>query len=165
MSGQQAGSERQPPRLGWRIKVAAGLALIAALCGHALLGVPAAWASPPRLPAQVLAVAGGLLTLWHYRFLSAARATGRAGQLVTRGGLFYCVRHPMYLGDCLLYLGLFLLAPHPVTALIAAVGIAALVAQSRAEDAYMAGLFPDEFAAWHARSGLLLPRLRRQTDV
>ena len=65
----------------------------------------------------------------------------------------------MYLGDCLLYAGMGLLVPHPLSAVLVAVGCTALVLQARAEDGHMATLFGEPFRRWQQRSGLLLPGL------
>ena len=62
----------------------------------------------------------------------------------------------MYLGDCLLYAGMGLLVPHPLSTLLVAIGFTALVLQARAEDVHMAALFGEPFRCWQQRSGLLL---------
>ena len=147
------------PRLWWRIKVGAGAALIALLCAHFLMGVPMAALEFPRWLAQALVLAGGITTLLHHRIVAKACAGNQPTRLVNSGGLYGWIRHPMYLGDCLLYAGMGLLVPHPLSALLVTVGCAALVLQARAEDGHMATLFGEPFRRWQQRSGLLLPDL------
>jgi protein-S-isoprenylcysteine O-methyltransferase Ste14 len=147
------------PRFWWRIKVGVGAALIALLCTHFLSDAPKAAVQFPRWLAQALVLTGGLTTLLHHRIVAGACAGNQPARLVDSGGLYSWVRHPMYLGDCLLYVGLGLLVPHPLSALLVAVGCAALVLQARAEDGHMATLFGEPFRRWQQRSGLLLPGL------
>jgi len=147
------------PRLWWRVKIAAGAALIALLFGHFVFDLPAADASFPREVAQLLAVAGGLFTIWHHRILAMAVEEGCPTRLVNTGGCYPFIRHPMYLGDLVLYLGLALLVPALVTAVLAAVGAVALMLQARAEDRYLARHYGDAFDRWRRNSGLLLPGL------
>ena len=147
------------PRLWWRIKVGAGAALIALLCAHYLMGLPQVALDIPRWLAQALVLTGGITTLLHHRIVAKACAGDQPARLVDNGGLYGWVRHPMYLGDCLLYAGMGLLVPHPLSALLVAVGCTALVLQARAEDDHMATLFGEPFRRWQQRSGLLLPGL------
>jgi protein-S-isoprenylcysteine O-methyltransferase Ste14 len=147
------------PRLWWRIKVGAGAALIALLCAHYLLGLPQVTLDIPRWLAQALVLTGGITTLLHHRIVAGACAGNQPARLVDSGGLYGWVRHPMYLGDCLLYVGMGLLVPHPLSTLLVAIGCTALVLQARAEDVHMAALFGEPFRCWQQRSGLLLPGL------
>ena len=147
------------PRLWWRIKVGAGAALIALLCAHYLIGLPQVTLDIPRRLAQALVLTGGITTLLHHRIVAGACAGNQPIRLVDSGGLYGWVRHPMYLGDCLLYIGMGLLVPHPMSALLVAAGCTALVLQARAEDVHMAALFGEPFRCWQQRSGLLLPGL------
>ena len=145
------------PRLCWRVKVSAGAALIALLCVHFLLGQPQTTTDFPRWLAQALVLVGGMTTLLHHRIVARASAGDRPQTLVNSGGLYRWVRHPMYLGDCLLYAGMALLVPHPLSALLLLIGCIALVLQAKAEDDHMAALFGEPFTSWQQRSGLLLP--------
>ena len=147
------------PRFWWRIKVAAGAALIALLCSHFLLGFPQVLLDVPRWLAQAVVLTGGAITLWHHRILVRGTGGESPGELVAVGGLYRLIRHPMYLGDCLLYMGMGLLVPNLVSALLVAIGCAALIAQAKAEDRYLAARFGESFSSWQQRSGLLLPGL------
>ncbi len=146
--------------LHWCLKVIIGLGLI----GHFI----ALTLNPGLLPALfqlpypgflVLVLGGGGMVLWHHWILRRARR--RAGErfiLVRRGGLFGRVRHPMYLGDLILYLGL---ATYPATLVsLAALGIGwwALWRQASREDRELATTFGDDHRRWRQVTGLLLPR-------
>jgi protein-S-isoprenylcysteine O-methyltransferase Ste14 len=103
-------------------------------------------------------VTGGLVTILHYGLLRRSnRRLARPGRLVTRGGLFARVRHPMYLGDGVVYAGLALLAPGPVTLVVFVAGIAGILGQARVEDGWLSRRFGRQHARWRERTGLLLP--------
>lgn len=142
-----------PEKFWWRIKVACGAALILNAVIH-FLG-PAGAGIVPRLLAQTVAVGGGIITLFHHRLLRRARGSNGAATLLTRGGLFNWIRHPMYTGDLLLYTGLTLLAPNSVSVLLLVLGAFALYRQARAEDAYLLSVHGEAFSAWQARTRLL----------
>ena len=144
----------------WALKLAAGGLLVALLAEHFLVGVLPAWPRPPLRLAQAVVVIGGLVTIGHYAALRRCnRCVARPAELVTRGGLFARVRHPMYLGDLLVYAGLALLAPGPATLAALGVGALAIVRQARLEDRWLARRFGDTHARWRGHTRLLLPGL------
>ena len=145
----------------WIAKVACGLALV----GHLVAMAADLYSLPtfpmfPVLVAQLVVLAGAATTLWHFRLLkSTAGNLARPERLVSDRGLFKVIRHPMYLGDIVLYAGLAMLASDAVGAVLAAIGIVAIVGQARVEDRAMHARFGDEFDAWKQRTGLLVPRI------
>lgn len=151
-------SESNLPRAWWRVKICCGALLITLLVDHYIFGILPRDLYLPTLPGQLLAIAGGLLTLYHHHLLGRARdGSDTPTELISTGGLYPILRHPMYSGDCLLYLGLFLMAPKPAGLAILLLGWLALTLQARAEDRYLAERFGDAFCEWRRRSGLLLP--------
>ncbi len=142
-----------PDKFWWRIKVACGAALIAVLAAH-YLG-PGGADLVPRLLAQTLVVGGGLITLFHHRLIRRAGRNAGGAALVTRGGLFHWIRHPMYTGDLLLYTGLALLAPGIASGAFLALGAFALYKQAQVEDDYLLAHHGDLFRDWQARTRLL----------
>ena len=107
----------------------------------------------PRWLAQSVVLCGGLTTIYHSRLLTYAKRRGET--LVTRGGLYRWVRHPMYTGDMILYAGLALLAPGLISALLAVAGCYALVRQAQVEDRESLREHGEAFAAWQAHTRLL----------
>lgn len=138
----------------WRIKVLCGAGLIGCV-GLAYILRPGSVALP-ALPGQMLAVAGGSCTLFH-AWLLQTNTQGdsqgdRPGNLVTRGGLFPYLRHPMYAGDALLYAGLALLAPSISSLFLLLLSWFALYKQSQAEDKWLQSLFGERFTQWQQQT-------------
>jgi protein-S-isoprenylcysteine O-methyltransferase Ste14 len=150
------------PKFWWRAKVTAGAGLIVWLCIVFIVLPPEKYPLVPQFFAQVIAVSGGCITLWHYRILGpGSRKWAQPETLVSRGGLYSFIRHPMYLGDAVLYLGLALLGSGWPAWFLLAFGWLALFLQARTEDRLMNSAFGDEFATWRSKTGLLLPFTHR----
>ena len=144
-----------PLHFHWCLKVLLGFALI----GHFVLlnlrpGVLPVWFSVPYPVFRALVLAGGGFAIWHHLIMKKARrrAAGRP-VLVRSGGLFGRIRHPIYLGDMVLYSGF---AVYPATIVsfgLLAVAIWAIWRQAVREDAEVAESFGEQHAAWRARTG------------
>ena len=138
-------------RFWWRVKVACGAGLIASLIFHFLsLGGAEI---VPRWLAQLTVIAGGLVAIYHSRLLTYAKRRGET--LVTRGGLYPWIRHPMYTGDMILYAGLALLAPGMISTALAVAGWYALWRQAMVEDTESLQAHGAAFADWQSRTRLL----------
>ncbi|MGF1453715.1 MAG: methyltransferase family protein [Opitutales bacterium] len=109
--------------------------------------------------AVAVAIAGAAINLWHYRLLKVAGKAEAPTTLVTQGGLWPFVRHPMYLGEGLLMLALAVMARGPSIYLMF-VGWIAIVRLALAEDRAMGERFPQAHVKWRQRAGLLFPKLR-----
>jgi protein-S-isoprenylcysteine O-methyltransferase Ste14 len=139
----------------WCLKVLIGVALI----GHFVMLSfrPAAlptWFSALYPLFLALVLLGGEVAIWHHWIMKRARRRS-AGQpvLVSSGGLFNRIRHPIYLGDAVLY-GAFAVYPATfVTLGLLVVALWALHRQARREDVEMAEAFGEQHAAWLARTG------------
>lgn len=147
----------------WWIKIGAGLGLVIQVVRAGMPGNANAFLfSPPVFWAQLAAAAGAGIHLYHYGLLKKANPDlSSPRDLLTRGGLFSRVRHPMYLGDLILMAGLLLLAPFPASVALWFAGFEALVFQSRIEDRYLETRFETSFREWKSRTGLLVPVFRR----
>ncbi len=111
--------------------------------------------SVPLLEAGVaLAAAGALLRAW-------ASGTIRKNNVLTTGGPYAYTRNPLYLGTCLVGLGVTVAGGWwPFVALF--VGFFSLVygPTMRAEERRLEELFGDRFREYAERVPLFLPRLR-----
>lgn len=147
------------PITWWNVKVAGGLLLIGCSVASAF-GASAPLLLTPPLLGQGLAVLGGSLFLFHYRLMRREQPrSGERAELLCRHGLYRWVRHPMYLADGILYLGLTLLAGSGLSIALYLLCLYALWRQARVGDQYMATLHPEQHRLWERRTGLMLPRL------
>lgn len=141
----------------WSLKLISGTALIAALFLSVIYQLPS-WFSFPIWVAQLLVILGGSITLIHYGRLKRTTVdTSRPTSMEKNFGLFKLVRHPMYLGDSLTYIALFLLFPNPVSALLLALALLALCKQARVEDEFIEQQFSSSFGQWKEKTSLILP--------
>ena len=146
--------------LWWNIKVLCSLLLIAALFVRYLTD----WFAPlfvvPHSVPLVLVVLGGMVFLYHYYLIKRQnRLLDQADHLVTQGGLFPYVRHPMYLGDILMFTGFTLLAPSVATLCVLAVAVYALVRQAIEEDRYLSQRHETQHEHWIRSTKLLFPAI------
>ncbi len=119
------------------------------LIGQSLLFVPHRLA----LLGRAVVVLGGAVHLYHFWLLKRSNSTlDPPQQLVTSGGLFPWVRHPMYLGDGLVMLGFAILCPSWLSAGCLLLGLLALAHQRRAEEGRLADLFGEAFEAYRRGS-------------
>lgn len=145
----------------WTIKNICGFALVAyAVAAVALrLEITPILAVPLRA-AQALALAGGAITVWHYLLLREhARRVNDPVALVSSGGLYGLVRHPMYLGDLLLFTGLALFTADLTAMVFLAAGAGCLLRQGIVEDRLMAQRFGEAHRAWSEKTRLMIPWL------
>jgi protein-S-isoprenylcysteine O-methyltransferase Ste14 len=144
--------------LFWAFKIAAGLGLALRVALH-FLGVWPALPSPlPQLVGQAVVLVGAGINLQHYFFLKRRNPNVATPDfLVSSRGLYHWIRHPMYLGDVILMIGLSLLAPGLAAVLLLILGIVGVGVQSRIEDAHMARAFGRPFEDWRSRTRLLVP--------
>lgn len=148
-----------PLQFPWCTKVVIGFVLIGHLIWLAVhpAALPVLFSVPYPLFLG-LVLAGGGIAIWHHLIMKQARRQA-AGKpvLVCSGGWFYYIRHPIYLGDIGLYLGL---AIYPATGLslgLLVVALWALCRQAAREDAELAEVFGEDHAAWRARTGRFWP--------
>lgn len=154
---RQAISE-EPGIRWWRVKVACGFLLIMGVVLKYLSHAYPTLAHGYMTEARLAVVLGGMVVIYHYHlsrrgFLQA----DPSARIVTSGGLFGLVRHPMYLGDLIMYLGLTLLACNFLSITVLAVAILALVRQADEEDAFLSRVCPAIYAPWARSTKRLIP--------
>lgn len=153
-------SNDAPPKFWWRIKIACGAALIAIVVDQFVFHLLGDGLWLPIILGQAIAVTGGAITIYHHYILGkASNNPALPEDLVVSGGLYRVLRHPMYTGDCILYLGLFILAAKPLGLAFLLLGWLALTLQAKAEDCYLEARFGEQFDQWRQHSGLLLPAI------
>lgn len=149
--------------------VALQLVMLASLVGASVTGAgPAlklgaefgAWTSAVAAFGTLVMATALLLALWAIAWLRrslAATPAPRAGARFVARGPYRWMRHPMYTSLLLLALGLLLRRPTLFT-LVAALGLAAVLAlKVRHEEGLLLARYP-EYAAYRARTWGLVPR-------
>jgi protein-S-isoprenylcysteine O-methyltransferase Ste14 len=106
-------------------------------------------------------VAGLLLAVWARRSLGAnwsAMVTLKEGHELIRSGPYRRIRHPIYTGILLAFLGTAI-AVGRVEALVAfAIVWASFWAKARREESFLAQEFGDRFEAHRQKTGMFLPK-------
>ena len=149
----------------WWIKVTLSLSLMTQ--GILVLGLgwgsaaffhPQFWA--PLWLGQGVVLFGAFFCAAHYGILkSRAGDLSRPETLVTRGGAFPWIRHPMYLGDFTVIVGLALFCPSGFSAGAVLLAAFALFRLARLEDRQMAERFLEPYSEWSRSTRMLIPFL------
>jgi protein-S-isoprenylcysteine O-methyltransferase Ste14 len=84
---------------------------------------------------------------------------------VIRKSVFGVVRHPMYLSEVLLYLGLLLLSLSLASAAVMVIAIAFLQYISRHEERRLVARFGDAYRQYMRDVPMWIPRIRRSCDL
>jgi protein-S-isoprenylcysteine O-methyltransferase Ste14 len=109
---------------------------------------------------QCLAAIGFLIHSAHFVILRRTnKSMVEPKQLVTTKGLYRSVRHPMYLGDFLLMMGLAFMIPHWGAPVLLLIGFFGIKMQCEYEDEKLAKIFGEDFTHWKEKTVLLLPRM------
>jgi protein-S-isoprenylcysteine O-methyltransferase Ste14 len=161
--------DRTFPDRDWQVRITFGGALVTFLglslywllpffLVSGILGGPP---SPPLVAAAIAVYTVGLVLMLgsdaQKHFILRERS------ILVQDGFYRYVRHPNYLGEMLVYSGFALLVNHWLPWLILGVMWAVLfLPRMLAIDASLAR-YPD-WPAYHARTGFLVPRLRRRTS-
>lgn len=84
----------------------------------------------------------------------------REGQRLVESGPYHWIRHPIYLGGSLFFLGVLLESANSLVAASMVFSIAMLLARIPKEEAMMLEQFGDAYREYMVRTGRMLPRLR-----
>lgn len=87
---------------------------------------------------------------------------GKTQQGVIRKGVFHFVRHPIYLSEIILYLGLLIIHISLAAACILIVAVFFLHYISRYEEKLLLVRFPDEYRQYMKEVPMWFPRFRRR---
>ncbi len=127
------------------------------------------WRTPSALSIVLglaIGVAGALLGLMAGRRLGRALTPTPvpiAGAGLRTTGAYRFVRHPIYSAVLLMVLGYVVAIGSAWSAAGAVVLLVFFVLKSRWEDGLLHEQYGDEWTAWAARTGALIPRLNRRT--
>jgi protein-S-isoprenylcysteine O-methyltransferase Ste14 len=152
---------------GWFL-VIAGWLIQPMLVGNAqamgLLALNPALLHPLGLAAGLALIAAGYAgTLWCYAVMGSAWRIGinrlDQGKLVTHGP-FRRVRHPIYLFQIVMLIGICLLLPTALSLVILAIHFVCVVVKSGDEEAHLENVFGAAYRDYKTRSGRLFPKMK-----
>ncbi len=111
-----------------------------------------------RVPAAGLVLIGG----WYLARggMKAVFGTTRENPEVISTGVFRIVRHPIYTGAILFYLGASLITMSIASAAFLLVIIAFYIRISRYEERILAEAFENDYLEYKKKTGMLFPKLR-----
>jgi protein-S-isoprenylcysteine O-methyltransferase Ste14 len=160
------GSSASPDRGGrW---VAAQFALMVLVLVAAFLppGWPDAWQAPLVALGAALALVGGLLAVWGWRSLDRAATPyprpREGGRLIETGPYAY-VRHPIYAGGTLFFVG-FALATSPVAFIPVALLVILWRNKAALEEDWLEERYVDYRAYRERVQGAFMPRTLSRED-
>jgi len=156
-------------RVRWRLSIIELVTLPEPLLLAAMAVRIGSFASQPSiagvvaLAAVAASVAGLAVSLWAFASFPQI-GTGHyidSGQRIVSRGIYRWIRHPIYIGVLLVWIG-FALGCRSLAAGTAIVlyVLPAYLLYIRAEEEMMSSYFGDEYARYCERTGALLPRLR-----
>lgn len=107
--------------------------------------------------ALVMAVSGALINLGIALMAAGWWQVWRSRDELITGGLYRFVRHPQYTGFVLLILGFLVQWPTLLTLVLSPILVVVYVRLARREERDLEQRFGDEYAAYRARTPMLLP--------
>lgn len=142
----------------WSLKVICGLLLVSNQAVYFSFSYPEILLPVPILLSQLLVISGAAVFFTHFILLKKANPLlNQPDHLVQNQGLFKRIRHPMYLGEMILDVGLASFCLHPLSLCILATALLALYRQAVHEDHLLGDRFGIVFTEWKEHTGLLLP--------
>lgn len=122
---------------------------------------PAPWLFVPGKAAQVLGwlliVAGSIPAIWGHLQLGWRTHMPSVRDTLVRSGLYGRVRHPIYAGALLIFVGLTLVRPAPTVLVASAAGLAWAIVQARLEELDLVQRLP-AYLAYMAEVPRFIPR-------
>jgi len=156
-------SESRLGRLSYTLPLFGALALLAWPAAHrGWLGVRfIPFSAATEWIGAAVTVAGLLLAVWARRSLGgnwSAMVTLKEGHELIRSGPYRRIRHPIYTGILLAFLGTAIALGRIIGLLAFAIVWLSFWAKARREEAFLAQEFGAQFEAHRKRTGMFLPK-------
>jgi protein-S-isoprenylcysteine O-methyltransferase Ste14 len=151
--------------LGWFFVILGWLGQPFALnrIDHPVFRLFSPFVHPAGLVLGLLLMAGGYLgTLWCYSALGTAWRMGvsrREKTALVGHGPYRYVRHPIYLFQIMMLLGVIFLLPTACSVILLAVHLACVILKSLDEEAYLLAVHGSEYQDYLSKTGRFLPRV------
>lgn len=129
--------------------------------------LPAEW-FPPRLIGLAAGLGGAALLVWAAVYLDrffVHEASVRPDHTLVTGGPYRFVRHPVYSGYLMLLLGSAVASLNVWLLLFWPLSLLGVVVQTQTEERLLAARFGPDYERYAGRTGRLVPRLRRRTEL
>lgn len=107
-----------------------------------------------------LILLGGLINLIGLLTLRRAFTIMSEARVLIVHGIFHYIRHPLYTGHFIMFLGSMLLRLHPLTIGMYLLFCAGQVLRARIEERKLKEVFP-QYRAYRRRTGMFFPKLRK----
>jgi protein-S-isoprenylcysteine O-methyltransferase Ste14 len=116
------------------------------------------------IPGVLIAVFGYAGTLWCYAVLGDSWRMGinrKEKVILIRYGPYQFVRHPIYLFQIMILIGMFFLLPTLFSFIILLIHIACVIIKALDEEAYLISIYGSEYRGYMSNAGMLLPKVNR----
>jgi len=110
----------------------------------------------------LIALSGHAGTLWCYAVLGDNWRIGinkKEKNALIVNGPYKFVRHPIYLFQIIILIGMVFFLPTPFSFMILLIHIACVVMKALDEEAYLKNIHGDEYRTYLSQTGMLLPRM------
>jgi protein-S-isoprenylcysteine O-methyltransferase Ste14 len=111
--------------------------------------------------AVIMLVGGYLGTIWCYTVLGASWRIGidkSERVALVKHGPYRMVRHPIYVFQIIIVIGMFFLLPTLFSLLILSVLILCVLLKTKDEEKYLTGMYGDEYRDYSLRTGKFFPQ-------
>ena len=109
----------------------------------------------------LLIITGSVPFIWGHLVLGRPTHMPSMRDTLVRHGLYAYVRHPIYAGGLLVFVGLALLKPTPTVVLVCAIGFGWLIIQALLEEVDLVQRLPT-YRGYMEQAPRFLPRIRRR---
>jgi len=124
---------------------------------------PPAWQKPLTLAGFTFIITGPFISLWGLLYLGRSFGIFVTLRKVVLTGPYRWVRHPMYLGWVLIYIGVALVNFSALYLVLIAIQLFLLLYRAHLEETHLAE-HSAEYRDYMDRTGFIFPRLRPPTD-
>jgi protein-S-isoprenylcysteine O-methyltransferase Ste14 len=144
------------------------LGMVMIVLAPATLAAGRVWVNPPAVDwTMLLVMSAGIAWCWwarlHLGRFWSASVTRKEGHRVVDTGPYRLVRHPIYTGFIVIYLGMAIISTTPLALVAVPVMTLGLWLKARVEERFLVEeLGSSNYGSYQARTPMLLPRMPRR---
>jgi len=106
------------------------------------------------MPGTIFMILGGIIIILAYIQIRKHFLMAKG---IVKTGLYKRIRHPMYLGIILFFIGLAIAVPSVYVLVYSLIAILFMVYQAYEEDKHLSGKFPD-YGKYKKETGMIFPK-------